>query len=333
MKKDSKKILVGLTYDLKQDYLDEGYSKEAVAEFDSLDTIEGIEKALEAKGYSTTRIGNIKALNTFLAKQGTVDIVFNIAEGINGLGREAQIPALLDAFAIDYVFSTTEVLAVSLHKGFTKAVVLQQGVLTPPYCCINTSKEIEKLNEMKFPVFLKPVSGGTGIGIDSSSFSKDLETAKKTALKLLKTYKQPVLVEENLPGREFTTGIVGTGEKAKVLGTMEIIIDKSSDNGIYSYKTKQNYKKCASYELTEGKMAEDCSTVALKAYKALGIRDGGRIDLKLDSNGRVNFIEVNPLAGLNPIDSDLPILCRKKGISYDDLIGMIMASAMERLKK
>ncbi|MFA6816661.1 MAG: D-alanine--D-alanine ligase [Lentisphaeria bacterium] len=332
-KSNQKEPLVGLTYDLKQDYLDKGYDPEVVAEFDSLDTIEGIEEALQFNHYRVQRIGSIKELTRFLNSGQTVDLVFNIAEGLNGICREAQIPCVLDAYSLAYVFSSSIVLAVALHKGFTKAILLKQGLLTPDYEMINTPADIEKLRRFVGPLFLKPVSGGTGIGIDSSSLCKDFSAAQETALKLLKKYQQPVIAEIYLPGREFTVGIVGTGDDAKCIGTMEIKVKEESDKGIYSYKTKMEYEDYASYSIPEGAVARECEDVALASYRALGCRDGGRIDLKMDDCGRVNFIEANPLAGLNPKNSDLPILCRLKGISYHQLIGWIMDSAMKRLNR
>jgi len=113
---------------------------------------------------------------------------------------------------------------------------------------------------------------------------------------------------------------------------MEIEIDKSMDEGIYSYKSKSNYLSCVKYSLKEAKIKEKCEEVALNAWKALGCRDGGRMDLKMDSKGKVHFLEVNPLAGLNPTDSDLPIMCNLSGITYQQLIDSIMDEATFRIE-
>ncbi|MHC1692996.1 MAG: D-alanine--D-alanine ligase [Sphaerochaetaceae bacterium] len=323
-------MLVGITYDLKDDYLAAGYAAEDVAECDSIQTIEAIDEALRRLGFETLRIGNIFHLVDFLAQGKRCDLVFNIAEGLHGLCREAQIPALLDAYGIPYVFSDAIVLAVALHKGMTKAVVRQQGVPTPDYRVITEEGAIDSM-DMLFPVFVKPVGGGTGIGIGSYSIVRDGKALREVTTRLLRYYRQPVLVETFLDGREFTVGITGTGEKAQPVAAMEILVDPTSDQGIYSYKTKQEYKQYARYQLATGKIAEECEHVAMQAWTALGCRDGGRIDLKMDSSGKVNFLEVNPLAGLNPVDSDLPILSRMVGVDYFELISRIMASAMERI--
>jgi len=325
-------MLIGMTYDLKDDYLAAGYTPEEVAEFDSLITIDAIDDSLRLLGYETIRIGNIKALVAFLAQGNRCDLVFNIAEGLHGLCREAQIPALLDAYEIPYVFSDSHILAVTLHKGMTKAVIREQGVPTPDYFVIHEESEIGAV-DLPFPLFLKPVGGGTGMGISANSIVRDKLALFHVAKMLLAEFRQPVLVETYLDGREFTVGITGTREGARAIGVMEIVVDPSCDLGVYSYKTKQEYLDFAKYHLVGGDVALECEKVALSAWNALGCRDGGRIDVKMDSLGRVNFLEVNPLAGLNPVDSDLPILCRKAGISYHELITRIMDSALLRIGK
>jgi D-alanine-D-alanine ligase len=324
------KKLVGITYDLKDDYLAQGFDAEKVAEFDNIQTINAIDESLKALGFNTVRIGNIKHLVQYLAQGKVCDFVFNIAEGMYGLAREAQIPALLEAYSIPHVFSDALVLAVSLHKGMSKAVVAKNGVPTPEYMVINGEKDIENLT-IPYPLFLKPVGGGTGMGISASSIVRDKTSLTKEANRLLKSFEQPVLAEAFLEGREFTVGITGCGEDAECLAVMEILVDSASDEGIYSYKTKQEYLEYAKYSLVDGDLAKECEKVALGAWRALGCLDGGRVDLKADNKGQICFLEVNPLAGLNPVDSDLPILCKLNGISYQELIEKIVRSAMSRI--
>lgn len=322
---------VGITYDLRQDYIDEGFSLEETAEFDKESTIDGIDNALKDIGYKTERIGNIKKLVTALAEGKRWDIVFNIAEGMYGLSREAQIPALLDAYDIPYTFSDAFEINYSLHKGVTKALCKEKGINTPNYYVVNCENEIDKVN-LNYPLFAKPVAEGTSKGISPSSKIMTKEELKEVCIQLLKTFNQPVLVEEFLPGREVTVGIVGTGSDAKVLGVLEILYTNKAEQEVYSYNNKQNYEDLVFYNVINDKLAQQASQLALKAWTSLGYRDAGRIDIRIDKNGNPSFIEVNPLAGLNPISSDLPILCNKLGISYNDLIKMIMDSAVKRIK-
>lgn len=319
-----------MTYDLKDDYLKEGYEPESVAECDSLVTIDAIDAALQKLGHQTVRIGNVKALVARLAEGRRWDLVFNIAEGLFGLLRESQIPALLDAYQIPYVFSEGFVLAICLHKGLTKDVVRKAGVATADFCTLSHPEDYKKV-DLPYPLFLKPVAGGTGIGITASSKVTNPGQLKSVSQAMLAAYEQPVLVETYLSGREFTVGITGTGDDAVSTGVMEIIIDHQSDGGIYSYKTKQEYVTTTRYEKPEAAAWKACEAVALAAWQALGCRDGGRVDVKMDEKGVVHFLEVNPLAGLHPIDSDLPILSRMHGLSYDELIARIVHSAQKRL--
>lgn len=323
-------IKVGLTYDLRSDYLKEGYSEEETAEFDSEITISSVENTLNELGYKTQRIGNVKALIKALHEGNRWDLVFNIAEGMYGIGREAQVPALLDVYQIPYVFSDPLVLSLTLHKGLTKRVIRDCKIPTSNFIIVEKLSDLKSLN-FSFPMFAKPVAEGTGKGIDSRSMVKTMVELESLCVELLERFIQPVLVEEYLPGREFTVGVVGTGDDARVIGAMEIIITERAKESTYSYHTKENWKGVVEYTMATGDIEKKCIEVALGAWRTLGCRDGGRVDLKMDANGIPNFIEVNPLAGINPEHSDLPMLAGKKGINFNQLIDMIMKSALKRI--
>lgn len=322
-------MVIGITYDLKVDYLAKGYSEEETAEFDSEETIVAIETALLEAGFETERIGGISNLVLSLANGKRWDLVFNIAEGLSGFSREGRIPSLLEAYDIAYTFSDPLTLTMCLHKGIAKKIVKESNIMTPKFMVIEDISDIENI-VFKPPYFIKPVAEGTGKGIDKSSIIKNEIELLPAVNNLLIKYKQPVLIEELLTGREFTVGIIGTAKRAKVLGVMEIIIDKQESVEGYSYLTKQNYSEIVKYEEVGKKDYDKCSEVALAAWRALGGRDGGRIDIMFDKENRANFIEANPLAGLHPIHSDLPILAKMQGIEYNQLIKMIIESARER---
>ncbi|MGI6432613.1 MAG: D-alanine--D-alanine ligase family protein [Sphaerochaetaceae bacterium] len=318
---------IALTYDLKEQYLKEGYSAAEVAEFDSVQTIEALETALEELGFEPVRIGSIFDLVESLAAGQRWPLVFNIAEGLHGLCREAQVPALLDAYRIPYVFSDALTLTITLHKALAKEVVRKCGVVTADWCVVAKEEDLKAV-DLPYPLFIKPLGGGTGMGIDDSSRIENATQLQEKVRSLLQQYKQPVLVETYLGGREFTVGIIGNGQSAQSIGVMEIHVAQS---GIYSYQNKQDYVQKVRYSTPEPPIVLACSQVALAAWQALGCQDAGRVDVKMDEKGNVHFLEVNPLAGLHPIDSDLPILCRQNGISYTSLIALIMESALRRL--
>ena len=322
-------ILVGLTFDLKEDYLKLGYSREEVAEFDTIDTIDALDQAISALGFEVIRIGNIFSLVNFLNSGNRCDLVFNICEGMFGIARESQVPCLLDAYQIPYVFSEPDVLNLTLDKGLTKLVVQQEGIPTAKFKIISYLSEIQ-LIDMSFPLFVKPVAEGTSKGIDGYSLVQDQVQLTESVKYLLETFHQPVLVENFLPGREFTVGITGSGNDTKALGTMEIILNDQAPHPIYSYSVKKDWEKYASYQIANDPVAIKCAQLAVEIWKLIKGKDAGRIDFRLDSDGNPNMIEVNPLAGLNPTYSDLPILARLNGVPYETLISEIMSSAVKR---
>jgi D-alanine-D-alanine ligase len=324
-----KKLIIGITYDLRDDYLKEGYGLEETAEFDLPDTIEAIEKVILDNGFQADRIGNVKALTRRLAADNRWDLVFNITEGMYGFGREAQVPALLDAYNIPYTFSDPLGHVISLHKGMTKHVLRDLGIPTPDFAVVNSDADIDKVN-LPFPLFAKPVAEGTSKGITALSKITNREELHRICKHILQTFKQPALVETYLPGREFTVGILGTGKDAKVLGVIEVILKPTAEQNAYSYKNKEHYEMLVQYALADDDEAKQAMEIALKAWRYLDLKDAGRVDLRSDAHGAPHFIEVNSLAGLNPKRSDLPILCNLLGISYHVLISSIIESALRR---
>jgi D-alanine-D-alanine ligase len=323
---------IGITYDLREDYIALGLGDEETAEFDRPDTIEALESALRDLGFETDRIGNIQSLAAKLVAGERWDMVFNIAEGLRGFGREAQVPGLLDAYNIPYTFSDSLVLALTLHKGMTKRVIRDLGIPTPDFSVVETVPDCDEVH-LPFPVFAKPVAEGTGKGIDTASKIRTKQELKSVCERLLRHFDQPVLVEAFMPGREFTVGIVGNGKAARAIGCIEVVLRKEAEPEAYSYWNKKKYDELVEYLLVEDEMADRAIDVAMAAWRGLGCRDGGRVDLRADEAGVPRFLEVNPLAGLNPVVSDLPILCTLKGLAYRDLISMIMESALTRIGK
>ena len=231
---------IGITYDLRDAYLSMGYSEDETAELDKEETIDGIEQALHALGYETVRIGHLKELQLALSAGERWDLVFNICEGLFGIGREAQVPALLDAWQIPYTFSDPMVLSLTLHKGMTKRILRDAGISTAAFAVVKNPGDIASI-DLRFPLFVKPVAEGSGKGIDGKSTVYNYLQLEEVCLRLLHDYKQEVLVEEFLPGREFTVGIVGTGENAVCVGGMEVIISKTAEEDTYSRFIKENY--------------------------------------------------------------------------------------------
>jgi D-alanine-D-alanine ligase len=324
---------IGFVYDLRKDYLAEGYSEQDVAEFDSEGTIDAIHKTIESLGYDVERIGNGKALCKMLASGKRWDMVFNIAESIGGRCRESYVPAILELYKIPYTFSDPLVCATTLDKAVAKQLVAQAGLRTPAFAVVENEKDLKNI-KLNYPLFAKPLAEGTGKGIDGNSHINDPKQLKKICVQLQKEYRQPVLVEEYLPGREFTTAILGNGADAFVLGTMEIEMVSKDEPAIYSYLNKEECESRISYHPVQNSPAlkKEVETLALDCYKILQCRDTARVDIRCDKQGRACFMEVNPLPGLHPSHSDLPMIATQEGMSYEKLIGTILDNAFRRAK-
>jgi D-alanine-D-alanine ligase len=290
---------------------------------------------LQQLGHQPDRIGHVRQLVERLAGGDRWDLVLNIAEGLYGMGREAQVPAVLDAYGIAYTFSDPLVMSVCLHKEYTKTLLRAAGVPTPDSVLVEQPEDAQQI-ELPFPLFAKPVGEGTGKGIGPMSKIGDTDELAAACESLLTRYQQPVLVETFLPGRELTVGLLGTGAKAHVLGTLEIVLRPAAEPNAYSYYNKEFCEELVEYRLVHGEEdgeVQRAEAIALQAWRAMGCRDAGRIDLRSDADGRPHVLEINPLAGLHPAHSDLPMLCQRLGMAYEELIDRLVCSAMERCPK
>ncbi len=324
-------MVIGLCYDLKDDYLQQGFSKEEAAEFDLAETIDAVEEAIVKNGFYCQRIGNIYSLCRQLSSGKSWDLVFNIAEGVYGFGRESVVPALLEQYRIKYTFSDPLTLALSLHKGFCKRILSYHHIPNSPFLEICSKEQLDPEKIMlQYPLFAKPVAEGTSKGISAASRIDSVNQLHTVVADLLERFKQPVLLEEFLPGREITVGVVGSGKKARVIGAVEVKLKEGAEQSVYSLFNKQNYQQYVEYFPLSKDELREVSPLVLKAWQVLNCRDAGRVDLRFDRYGNCNVLEINPLAGLHPVDSDLPIICRHFAISYTSLIGEIISSALER---
>jgi D-alanine-D-alanine ligase len=320
---------VGLVYDLRADYEAMGLSGELVAEFDSPETIDALERAIRAHGHIVERVGNVRRLAGRLARGDRWDLVFNVAEGLTGRSREAQVPALLETFAVPFTFSDALVMALTLDKAMAKRVVRDSGVPTAPFAVVRSLGDLAAV-DLPYPLFAKPIAEGTGKGVSSRSKAADPPALAAVCAELLDRYRQPVLVETYLPGREFTVGILGDGADARALGVLEIELLADAEPEVYGYVNKERCEDLVRYRLADDATARAAARVALDAYRALGLVDAGRVDVRCDASGAPHFLEVNPLPGLHPTHSDLPILAAMTGMDHTTLIGAVLHSAAAR---
>ncbi len=322
-------LRIALVYDLRSEYLARGYSEEAVAEFDSEETIDLLAAALTRLGHRVVRIGNGRALGRCLADGSRYDLVFSIAEGLGGRAREAQVPALCELYAQPYVFSDPTTLAIALDKGIAKRVVRDAGVPTSPFVVVACGEAVPEIT-FGLPAFVKPLAEGTGKGCELASVCVDRPAIEAAVANLHQRFGQSVIVEPFLPGREFTVGIVDRAGGPEVVGLLEIVVREAAEHAVYSFTNKEECETRVNYVVTDDVVAQQAAEVALAAYRALQCRDAGRIDIRCDGDGTPCFLEANPLAGLHPHHSDLPMAAERAGHSYDWLLNAIVSSAARR---
>jgi len=322
-------MLIGLTYDLRADHEGQGLPEELLAELDSPETIDALDQALTSLGHAVERIGHIRALATRLVAGARWDLVLNIAEGLFGRSREAQIPALLEAWGQPYTGSDALTQAVGLDKAMAKRIVRDAGLPTAPFCVLSPDMPVCD-GAIRYPAFVKPIAGGTGQGCERASRVVNRAELMAAAQRLWLRFDQPALAETYLPGREVTVGILGTGRAAQVLGVMDIDLSAAAGGDVYSWETKRLDDCPARYRLIDDDFATAAADIAWQAHQVLGCRDVSRIDIRADAAGRPMFLEVNTLPGLHPTHSDLPIMAGLAGLTYRQLIGRLVQSALDR---
>jgi D-alanine-D-alanine ligase len=214
-------------------------------------------------------------------------------------------------------------------------MVRTHGILTPGYLVMQTGKE-RLPKELGFPLIVKPVAEGTSKGVTKKSVVRDEAELRDVAREMIGKYRQAALAEEYISGREFTVGLLGE-RRPRVLPPMEIVfLDEADPTPIYSFEMKQDWSDQIRYEvparLTEREL-DRLEKAARECFAALGCRDVARIDFRMDADGRIFFIETNPLPGLAPGWSDLVLIAQAAGIDYRGLIGEILSFAIRRYQE
>lgn len=321
-------IRVGFTYNVKR-----SSAGDDEAEWDPPETIIAIANALARQGHIVVHLEATPDLPRVLA-EADVDLIFNIAEGVEGRNREAQVPALCELLGIPYTGSDSATLAIALDKALGKKVLLQHDILTPNFQLMESPRERLQPN-MKFPLIVKPNAEGSSKGIDAKNVV-DNEEELRAAVKLcVEKYRQPALVEEYIAGREFTVGLLGD-KRPRVLPPMEIRFKNQVDRPVYDYAVKQEWEQHVYYEcpakVSDAEL-KAIERIARATFWALDCRDVARIDLRMDAEGRIYVLEVNPLPGLTPGYSDLVLIAQSANMSYDNLIAEIMAGGLRRMRE
>lgn len=325
-KRQKKALRVGLTFNVKRE------TGEEEAEFDSQKTIDAIAAAIESYGHTVLHLEADAELPMSLAG-ARPDVVFNVAEGHRGRGREAQVPALCEMLGIPYTASDPTTLAICLDKSLAKQILRSAGVDTPSWQLLTTGRE--KLRPMRFPVIVKPNAEGTSKGITGASVVMDEAGVRAAARDLIERYGQPALVEEYIRGRELTVGLLGD-KRPRALPIMEVVFIDPGEHPVYGFEEKQAFTAKTRFEcpasLTPAEQRR-VEKVARDTFVALDCRDVARVDLRMAEDGTLFVLEVNPLPGLAPDYSDLCVIAKHAGMDHKALIGEILAGAIKRLQQ
>jgi len=316
-------------------------ARDEFAEWDSPATIAAIESALSRLG----KVIRLEAKDDFPERLRATrpDIVFNIAEGFHGVNREAHVPAICEFFGIPYSGSDPFTLSLCLDKARTKETLTFHGIPTPKFAVVENIEDLDAVRkELSLPLFVKPLHEGSSKGITDSNLCWDRKHLLRQTKVLLENYRQPVLIEEYLPGKEFTCAVLGNGDEATVLPIVGMNFETLPKGAlpIYSFDAKFVWDRpenpldifqCPARITRE--LRASIERVTLDAYRVLGCRDWARIDVRLDAAGVPNVLEVNPLPGILPDPADnscLPKAARAAGINYEELIQNCLKYAAAR---
>jgi D-alanine-D-alanine ligase len=313
---------------------------DAYVEWDEPSTISAVERALSIFG----SVIRLEADATFPQKLALArpHLVFNMAEGFSGPNREAHVPAICEYLGVPYTASDPLTLSLTLDKARTKEILAFRGIPTAPFALVSDAKALDQVT-LPLPLFVKPVAEGSGKGIFANNLCESPAQLRERVLFLLDEYCQPVLVETYLPGQEFTVAILGNGPDAHCLPIVGFDFSTLPEGAtpVYGFEAKWLWDD-AEHQLEiyqcpariSDQLRAAVERVSLDAYHALGCRDWCRIDIRLDTAGVPNVVELNPLPGIIPdprMNSCMPKAARVSGMTYDQLIQQVVRIAWRRI--
>ena len=327
-------LRVGFTYNVKRVKPALDGTRDEEAEYDAPHTIQAVREAIAAAGHEVIDLEATADLPA-LIETLKPDLVFNMAEGIKGRNRESQVPALLELLDIPYSGSDPAALNIALDKALAKKIIRQHGILTPNFFTMTTGKE-RLPKDVKFPLIVKPVAEGSSKGVHATSVVENEHELREAATKMIAKYDQPALVEDYIGGREFTVGMLGE-RRPKILSPMEVVfLDQRETRPVYSFEFKQDWSSKIRYDVPavlEAQQLKALERAARECFIGLGCRDVARVDFRMDAQGKIYFLECNPLPGLTPGWSDLVLIAKAAGIEYNALIAEILSGAIRRYKE
>jgi len=339
-----KRLNIVLLYNQRHFYPDPNdYRLQLEADFDDPETTKWQIRHLKNLNLNVFPIeANERAYFKLYRLRKKIDLVFNLAEGIYGEDREAQMPSILEMLQIPYLGNTPLVEAIVLNKAKTKEILIAYHIPTLPFYIFNSKTELLK-KDLKFPLILKPIAQGSSAGITNKSVVFNKKQLTKQLEILLKTFNQPVLAESFLTGREFSVAMMGNPPKIlpiiepnhKILPKNYLPLDSLEVKWYFEEQGgAENYLQCPAE--IDKKLKNKLETICFDTWKVLGIRDWCRIDIKCDEKENPYVLEVNSPPGIIPPEvsksSYFPLAARKAGIDYPNLLKKLIEIALERYK-
>jgi D-alanine-D-alanine ligase len=306
------------------------------AEFD-------VARALIARGHEVRCLGFRDDINQLVAglRAQPCDVVFNLAERFGGESAlDYTVTSVLDMLGMPFTGASSEGLMLARDKALTKKVLAYHGVLIPHFMVCDRGQPIQRPSDLRFPLIVKPLDEDASVGIAQSSVVRDDEALNSRILFIHDKIGTDAIVEEFIEGRELYVGVIGN-DRPKALPPIEMVFknEPNVEGRIATFKAKWSVKYRESRGI-ENMVAQDLSKsliqrlsdVAVRTYKAAGLRDYGRIDVRLAHDDAIYVVEANP----NPYlaeGEDLAWAAEEAGYPYHDLIEKLAELAVGRARK
>ena len=335
-------VKVALVYNLIHLEQLETKPLDSIAEYDSEETVAALRAALESGGHQVLPLEADETIMEQL-RVHRPDVVFNIAEGLRGESRESHVPAICEMLGLHYTGSGPLTLASCLNKARTKEVLMHHGIPTPRFqVMVSAADPVSEA--LRYPLIVKLLHEGSSMGLSPASVVDDEPALRRQVAHVIETYREPVLVEEFIEGREFTIGLLGN-HPPRVLPITEVIFDSPRgivlfevDPAVAAHMQKEaiDYSRLPYMRHTsvcpapvDAELQARIEARAVEAFTALGCRDWGRLEMRLGADDELYVLELNPIAGIDP-SYWLPASAEVAGLSYAEFVNAILDHALQR---
>jgi D-alanine-D-alanine ligase len=305
-----------------------------------IEQVDTVVAVLTEAGYNVSTVMTSSDVSQLIEKlrEEKPDMIFNLCESIEGNSfQEMNVAGLYELLKLRYTGSNPLTLGSCLNKVRTKEILSNHKINVPAYRVFRSADEVT-VRKIKFPAIAKPIHEDASIGISNASVVYDRDRLKALLDEMIRKFKQPILVEEFIEGREFNVAIVGNEEVVALpISEIDFSLMPEGYHHIVSYEAKwipESVEFKSTVPVCPAKinrrLEQKIRNTAIKAYQAMGCRDYARVDMRVDKLGNVFVLEVNPNPDLSPTGSGFARSAAAFGWSYSQLINNIVQSAFKR---